>query len=257
MTNRALERDFALRSPLSRRAPADIGDEEKLQELQDEMDKRRRLYPGFVERQTMTADQARHHIAVWQALVDDHLRRQAIIGLQRQGQPTRLVNDPPWRGDWDGRVRELRRELALRRTGYPKWIANPTNPLTEGEARRKLECLDAIHYDYWVHLAWFTAPDAAAHPLDAAHLATLSAADYLAHPLKRADMAALRDFAWWQRGYQPLDRAPVDGRAVELAGMVRDASTAHWAGYWAQGEHRPGRPIDFHPHYFREQETAA
>lgn len=265
MTARPLERDFPLRSPLSLRAPIDVPEDEQLLELEEEMAKRRRVYPGFVERQTMTEEQASHHINVWQAIIDDHRRTAAKIAYwQRhgfEGGATKLMNDPPWRGTWDGRIRELRRELALRRTAYPKWIANPTNPLTEADARRKLERLDALHYRYWSGLEHFIPPLPAAHPKEAPQLAKLPAADYLRHPLIQADFGKVRDMAYWQRGFLPIDKAPIDGRTIELDGVYAGTAIAHWTGtHWAEGQRPPQgpvKPITFQPYYYREQEQAA
>jgi hypothetical protein len=261
MTVRPLERDFALRSALSLRAPIDVPEDEQMLELEEEMARRKRLYPGFVERQMMEAEEARHHIAVWQALIDDHHRAQAFYAAYRREGMTpavKLANDPPWRGSWDGRVRELRRELALRRAAYPKWIANPTNPLTEADARRKMERLDAIHHRYWCDLEHFLPPLIVDHPDDAAELAALDAAAYLAHPLIRADFARVRDMGRWQRGFLPIDSAPVDGRALELDDRINPNTIGHWTGRrWAEGRQAPGRPLKYQPSYYREQEQAA
>jgi len=271
MTARELERDFPLRSALAVRAPIDVPEDEQLLELEDELAKRRRVYPGFVERGTMTEEQASHHINVWQALIDDHRRTAAKVAhWQRHGferPATRLMNDPPWRGTWDGRIRELRRELALRRTAYPKWIANPTNPLTEAEARRKLERLDAIHHRYWIGLEHFIPPLPAAHPDEAAQLATLSAADYLRHPLIRADFDKIRDMVAWQQGLLPLRAMPDQERTFHVTALPqRPTAPAYWTGRgWARGNRwdgptgpiGPHQPLDFHPSYFREQEQAA
>lgn len=261
MTARPLERDFPLRSPLSVRLPIDVPRDELLLELEEEMDKRRRVYPGFVDRQTMTQDQANHHLAVWQALIDDHRRIDAMGDIYQRvgmGPQLRTHNDPPWRGTWDGRVRELRRELALRRTTYPKWIASPTNPLTQADARQKLERLDAIHHRYWCGLEHFIAPLPVEYPDDAAALAQLDSAAYLAHPLIRARFARVRDMGRWQRGFLPAGQAPTDGRALELDDRLNPPVIGHWTGTrWAEGRQAPGRPIDRPIYYVREQERAA
>ena len=270
MTARPLDPAFPIQSDLSLRAPIDVPEDEQLLELEEEMEKRQRVYPGFVERQMMDGEDARRHIAIWQALIDDHHRnRHFIAALQAQGMTpaVKLANDPPWRGNWPDRVRELRRELALRRAAYPKWIANPTNPLTEADARRKMERLDAIHHRYWIGLEHFNPPIAAAFPDDAAQLAALDAAAYLAHPLIRGQFQAVRDMIAWQAGMQPLDRLPAGERTFHVAPCCRSPSTpAYWTGrLWARGQRLancagpigPHQPLTFRPQYFREQEKAA
>lgn len=256
MTARELARDFPLRSALSRRAPDQVPPDEQLLELDEEMARRRRVYPGFVDRGTMAAEEAERHLAVWQAIIDDYRRGIALDRLQHAGRQAeaRLHNDPPWRFTWDMRVRELRRELALRRTAYPKWIANPTNPLTAQDAQRKLERLDAVHNGYWTWLQHFHAPLAATHP----DVAALPAREKLAHPVMQRQMWDIRNMKHWQDGFLPIHRAPSDGRPIELESLAGAVTMGHWTGrYWARGIARPSQPLDFQPFYFREQEQAA
>ena len=154
MTARELAHDFPLASDLARRTPCELDRDELLAELEHELDKRLRVYPGHIKSGTMKRADAEHHIAVWRALIDDHRQADAAIAAML-GRPAPSL-DAPHAFDWPTRIRELRRELAMRRNAYPKWIASPTNPLTQDIAIAKLERLDAVHAHYWLHLFGFT-----------------------------------------------------------------------------------------------------
>ncbi len=155
MTVRPLDHDFALRSALSRRGPREVDHDEHLLELTEELDRRLHIYPALVAKGSLRQEDGDQHIAVWRTLIDDH-HRAAGWDARIYGRAPVAVG--PWRFDWPTRIRELRRELALRRAAYPKWIASATNPLTAGDAARKLERLDAIHYRYWADLFCFSPP---------------------------------------------------------------------------------------------------
>lgn len=136
--------DFLERSPGAVRHPASVPFAEQREELAAELDRRRRLYPRSVERGTMTAATMSHELAVFAAMLDDYCRS---------------LRDPrPFTLDWRSRIIALRRELAMRRTAYPKWVASGSNPLTQAEATARLERLDAVYHQYWRWLFCFDAP---------------------------------------------------------------------------------------------------
>lgn len=136
--------DFLERSPGTTRHPAHVPMAQQREELAAELDRRRRLYPRSVERGTMSAATMQHELDVFAAMLDDYHR-------SRQ--------DPrPYRLDWRSRIIALRRELAMRRTAYPKWVASPSNPLTQADATQRLERLDAVYHHYWRWLFCFDPP---------------------------------------------------------------------------------------------------
>lgn len=145
---------FPLASVGAAQAPHMVERGDMLIELDEELDKRLRVYPAQVARGTMTQDASDRHLALWRAIVADHHRGEAAIArLMRRPY---AIDAAPLALDWDGKVRELRRELAMRRNAYPKWIASPTNPLTAPAAARKLAAIDAVHWRYWMELYCFS-----------------------------------------------------------------------------------------------------
>ena len=136
--------DFPEQSPGAVRQPASVPLAEQRAELEAELDRRRRLYPRSVDRNTMTAATMEHELAVFSAMIDDYRRS---------------LQDPrPYTLDWRSRIIALRRELAMRRTAYPKWVASGSNPLTQADATVRLERLDAVYHQYWRWLFCFDAP---------------------------------------------------------------------------------------------------
>lgn len=188
MPERPLARDFAACSPLlGTDQPVYVSTADCLAELQEEMDRRRRVYPRFVDKGTMTPEVMERHLLAWQVMVDDH-----AWALGKRALSYRLT--------WEDRVRELRRELTLRRVAYPKWIANPTNPLTEEKARAKLQRLDYVHHRYWQ--GWCLLPPVEiTHPEQAADAQAFAKSNlFLLHPVWHARMETMRVFDAWQRG---------------------------------------------------------
>lgn len=169
MTLQPLTDDFPARSALSTVAPADVDRLDMLRELEEELDKRLRVYPGLVDRAMMKRDEAERHIGIWRALIADHHRAEAR-DARRMGHGY-AIEAGPYTFDWEARVRELRRELATRRNAYPKWIDSPANPLTADVAATKLARLDAIHWRYWMDLFAFTDDDDRRHPTRLAYAA--------------------------------------------------------------------------------------
>lgn len=134
--------DFPLMSELSQRPPHAIPHDEVMDELNQELEWRRAVYPRQVERKTMTKPEADLHIDILAAIRDDlnhvyHVARQTWVG-QRHG--------------WATKVAELRRELAIRRGAWPRRIANVADPMSSGVAVRRMEALEALHFKYWMEL---------------------------------------------------------------------------------------------------------
>lgn len=162
---RALDPDFPLRSALAVRAPRDVTIEEQRLGLEDELERRMRTYPGHVSRNAMTQADADRQIALCRVLVDDARRiewhRARAIAADR-GQPAPIEpRGHPHSFGWEDRVRELRRDIAIRRNAYPRWIASATNPMTAEKAAIAFDWLDAVHYRYAIDLDCFTGPDLA------------------------------------------------------------------------------------------------
>lgn len=136
MTLAPLGFDFPLMSPLSTRPPHAVPREEMLIELDEELNARAHSYPLLVAQRRMKEEEARRHIAVLAAVRDDLADPAAPAG--RDGFP------------WDAKVRELRRELAIRRNAWPQAIR--ARRLGAAEAARRMERLEAVHFAYFVDL---------------------------------------------------------------------------------------------------------
>ena len=151
---RALDFAFPLQSDLSRRAPQTVPLEEQRIGLEGELNRRLRLYPGYVARHTMEQADADRQIAILRALIVDVRHAEWIDAGRRSPKPPAPTPATSW--SWEDRVRELRRDIAIRRNAYPRWIASATNPLTADDAAAALEWLDAVHYRYWAQLDCFS-----------------------------------------------------------------------------------------------------
>ena len=208
-----LSRAFACRSELARRGVADVPTDEALRELRDELDKRQRVYPANVAKGTMKQDEAMRFIAIWRAIIAD------------------------WNGadgtafGWEAKVRELRRELAIRRAAYPKWVSVKTHPLNAAEAARKLECLDAVHWRYWGALFAFTpgATDRFDDPARFAFIARMEAAELRDAQRRHSDQPDLMDGAAAQddarRIAQAISAWEATARLADINRDVRGGTT--------------------------------
>lgn len=154
MTVRDIAHDFPCRSTLAQRAPGDVPFAEMQRELADERTHRAAAYPAMIAKQTMTRADAARHVAIWRAIEADFTA--AAAHQDRPGSAQARAASAGNTITWADKLRELRRELALRRNAYPKWIARAAATLTAAEAARKLEALDAIHWCYWHRLFAFT-----------------------------------------------------------------------------------------------------
>lgn len=146
MTLKPLDFDFPIMSDLSVRPPHAVPAEEMRAEIEQELADRRGFYRRLVAKQTMTQEDADRHIAIFEAIAADlawHADEQDEGGTAHS---------------WDAKVRELRREIALRRNRWPKRIASPSDPIDAAGATRRMERLEAVHFKYWIDL--FRANDA-------------------------------------------------------------------------------------------------
>lgn len=154
-------RDGAEAVPLSARAPHTVPLDEIALGLEAEHDRRRQQYPRLVERRRLAAEEAERHQAILRQIIDDltplpadipplaHARRAEEQRARRSASAFR----------WADKVRELRRDLAIRRNTWPRRIA-------EGRAftrddRAIIEALEAAHWRYWIRLDHWDAGDAA------------------------------------------------------------------------------------------------
>lgn len=147
MTLRPLTFDFPLMTPpvdrgenqppliLSRRAPWTIEPADMCGELARELSHRRSFYPRLVAESRMKQSEADHHIALLDAIHRD------MTGIDVDRAAT---------GTWDPKVRELRREIAMRRALWPKRIA--AGRMREADATPHMEALEAVHFQYWIRL---------------------------------------------------------------------------------------------------------
>jgi hypothetical protein len=134
MTLAPLTFAFPLMSEISRRPPFAIEPDECLLELEEEVAHRRTFYGRMVAQGKMSGADAGRHQALLAAILSD------------------VAGKPSSAYSWDAKVRELRRELALRRNAWPKKIASPADPLDAAGAAKRMERLEAVHWRYWVRL---------------------------------------------------------------------------------------------------------
>lgn len=138
MTLHPLGFDFPLTSALSTRPPHAVNREEQRAELERELADRSTFYQRMVERGKMDEAAAAGHIDTLRAIADD------LDGDAGAGS----------RHSWDAKVRELRRELAIRRSAWPKRIANGADPLDQPTASLRMERFEAVHFAYWIELRY-------------------------------------------------------------------------------------------------------
>lgn len=115
----------------SRRPCWAIGKDEALAEIERELAERRAVYPGLVRRGSLSAADADRQIATL-----------AAAGRAIGGTPD--ASGPAWRD----MVAELRREIALRRRLYPRWLAEKR--IAEPAARKQIEGIEAAHWRLWI-----------------------------------------------------------------------------------------------------------
>lgn len=155
-------RDFPWRSPLSVRPPDhSVPVLDQLAEVEGEIARRNAPagYPALIAKNTLTAEDAALHIAILGAIRDD-LADEAWpatyhLALQqgRQPAPRPLRAGPDFA--WDLKLREIRRELSIKRNALPRRLASASGTITEADARRILECWDALHWRTFAYLAGF------------------------------------------------------------------------------------------------------
>jgi len=171
VTVRPLTEPFALRSDLARCNPWQVPFARLAGEVAAELQRRREAYAHRRADDAETRADRDRHLAAWAVIADDLTRdaapmrawpadRAQAVGPLACLPYTRPAMDdgPAYALDWPTRVRELRRELALRRAQYPRRIARPTDILTADAAATALEAIDAAHWRVWAGLAGFTPP---------------------------------------------------------------------------------------------------
>lgn len=151
MTARPLDFAFLPMADLSRRPPWSIDIEEQEAELGDELASRRDRYPAMVAKgRGLTQRDADRHILVLgeiladcRLLPDDRSPAACARTLDEARDRRREM-----RILWEDKIRELRREITIRRNGYPGWIDK--GRVTLGVAREKMERIEAVHWRYWM-----------------------------------------------------------------------------------------------------------
>ncbi|MEA3053514.1 MAG: hypothetical protein QOG72_2417 [Sphingomonadales bacterium] len=206
MTLKPLDFDFSLMSDLSVRPPHSVPEEEMLAEVEQTLADRSVFYRRQVERGKMRVDEAERHIALLADVAADLRGRPA-------GEPAAFA--------WEAKVRELRREIAIRRNRWPKRIDSHVDPLDRATAARRLEQLDSVHFHYWVRFAF--ADDL---------VAGLEPPHFLASDGRRGVLRGWQWRAWaWER--DALARGDPAARPA-MAGFYADvaAGDAWAAGIW-------------------------
>lgn len=160
MTLKPLDFDFPAMSAFSRLPPWQVKLPEQLAELEQEILRRRKAYPLLVDRGRMTGDEAERHIEAFAAIARDirfEIDCDAMEGAEwdrRHARREAELQRCPFK--WDDKVRELRREIALRTNKFPGEIER--GRITEAEAAIRMERLDAVHWRYWIELRHFDYP---------------------------------------------------------------------------------------------------
>lgn len=137
----ATDTDFALHCDLTAdffdRMVEPIARAQMRTEIESELAYRRATYPKRIELGRLDPDQAERQIA--------------ILGEIRVQLPHPGNNHAEGEAafSWADKVRELRREITMRRQLYPRWIADPKSPLTRETAILRLARMEATHELYW------------------------------------------------------------------------------------------------------------
>jgi hypothetical protein len=215
MTLKPLDFSFAPMSALSARPPYAVPEAEWLPELSEELASRERVYPVQVRDKRMKADEAERHIAILGAIREDLLER-AFYDNPAWQPGTRFVRHHP-AIHYDAKVRELRRELAIRRNRWPGQIS--AKRMDADVARLRMERLEAVHWLYWVNL--FGADDVF---------------NERAHD--KAECASLIRAWTWRRDNWLRERADAGDPAVpaDASTAARDAHRAKHPEWRAQAE---------------------
>ncbi|ARS27643.1 hypothetical protein [Sphingomonas sp. KC8] len=150
-----------------------IGIDEMLAELRRTCEYRHQLYPRSVETGRMTRDEMLHHIALIEQILDDMTPAVPDLPWPEQLRFDQEKQDRRKRSGflWPDKVRELRREIALRRNAWPKAIADGRRNVIE--ARTAMERLEAVHWRYWIACDHFEPADT--HDAIRAHVAGINA----------------------------------------------------------------------------------
>lgn len=148
--SKPLANDFPLLSHGSRPS-ADVYLLKRIAEVKRELDQRRRFYPNWVAQGRITALEMEHEIRIFEAIEHDLMaaHRQEETGVWAMpGAGDGPLDPAAVREAWEAKVRALRRELALRRNAYRKRVEQ--GRLSQADADKQLERLEAVHWMYWV-----------------------------------------------------------------------------------------------------------
>lgn len=149
---------FPCMSPASA-DPDSIPMRARVEELERELDYRRKCYGARVDKGTMTPQRRDDEIEGMKAIWFDQHTAYGWEGLSDadfRAACTRRAADLV-RFPWERRVAMLRREIDMRRRLYPQWVERGT--LKAGTARIQLERLEAVHFHYWRHANHFMPAD--------------------------------------------------------------------------------------------------
>ncbi|MDX3886322.1 MAG: hypothetical protein QHC65_18020 [Sphingomonas sp.] len=200
MTLQPLDFRFALTTPprdmgtdkdplrLSVRPLHTIPLDEMLAELRHESARRHDLYPRWIQAGRIGRDEANHHIALLEQILDDMTEADPAAGWPARDQFRRMKQERRSRSPftWDQKVRELRREIDVRRNAWPSQIAGGRRPVIE--ARASMERMEAIHWRYWIRCDhWDAPPNGDRQPLRD-HLAAID--QFMADALRRGNAPA-------------------------------------------------------------------
>lgn len=146
-----LDFTFTPMSATSHRAPWSIDLDEQEAELRDELADRRDLYPALVAKgRGLTQEDADRHILVWDEIVADCTVIPADVPADRWGRLTAEARRRRLEARilWEEKVREIRREIAIRRRSYAGKVEK--GRMLAGIAHEKIERLEAVHWRYWI-----------------------------------------------------------------------------------------------------------
>lgn len=151
--------------------PGTVTPRQQVEEIERELDQRRRFFPDRVARGQLRAEEAEHRIDVLALVLPERRWHEArarwsatggkpdspiLTEMERFGKEywARRETDAI---RWVDVIAELQREILMRRRYYPLWIDKGS--LDPAAARQRLERIEAVFHWWWTDWFVFMPPD--------------------------------------------------------------------------------------------------